>query len=299
MARDAYWFPHDSNARDDPKCSLLIDQLGLEGYGIYWVLVETLRDQPSYRYPLALLPTLARKYLTTAEKMKVVVGNYGLFIVDDNEFFLSTSLCRRMVKWDAKCELQRIKGLKSGEKRRLQAAERTTVEPRLNRGSTVVELEQNRTRQDNIYNKQHTTEPSLGPGVAMDNVLLIIAKIIGNEAAQEWLTECGPEYCQAQVTAMYRQGNNIRNARQWLLSALQNNWAKWQPPLPKADHNCPQCSGQGVVVDLLANITRPCNCVQAQLHLTTQPTAPQSEALPSGRDSVAALTAVVAGRLQA
>ena len=94
MNRDAYWFTHDSNTRDDPQCAILIEQLGLEGYGIYWVLVETLRDQPGYRYPLVLLPSLARKYCTTVEKMRVVVGNYGLFTVVDEEFFLSPDLYR-------------------------------------------------------------------------------------------------------------------------------------------------------------------------------------------------------------
>jgi len=58
---------------------LLIEQLGLEGYGIYWVLIETLRDQTDHRYPFILLNSLARKYNTTAEKMNVVVRNYGLF----------------------------------------------------------------------------------------------------------------------------------------------------------------------------------------------------------------------------
>ena len=38
MSKDAYYFTHDSNAKDDPKCALLIDQLGMEGYGIYWML---------------------------------------------------------------------------------------------------------------------------------------------------------------------------------------------------------------------------------------------------------------------
>lgn len=56
MSKDAYYFTHDSNAKDDPKCALLIDQLGMEGYGIYWMLIEVLRDQPDYKYPLALLP---------------------------------------------------------------------------------------------------------------------------------------------------------------------------------------------------------------------------------------------------
>jgi len=46
--KNAYYFSHDSNAKDDPKCVLLIEQLGLEGYGIYWILIEILRDQPGY-----------------------------------------------------------------------------------------------------------------------------------------------------------------------------------------------------------------------------------------------------------
>lgn len=48
MSKDAYYFTHDSNAKDDPKCALLIDQLGMEGYGIYWMLIEVLRDQPDH-----------------------------------------------------------------------------------------------------------------------------------------------------------------------------------------------------------------------------------------------------------
>jgi len=77
--KDAYYFSHDSNAKDDPKCVLLIEQLGLEGYGIFWVLIETLRDQPEYKYPLALIPALARRYNTTAVKTMHVISDYGLF----------------------------------------------------------------------------------------------------------------------------------------------------------------------------------------------------------------------------
>ena len=106
MLKDAYYFSHDSNAKDDPKCVMLIEQLGLEGYGIFWVLIETLREQPTYKYPMALLPALARRFNTTADKMKAVVCGYGLFVVDDNEFF-SLSLMERMKKLDAKREQAR------------------------------------------------------------------------------------------------------------------------------------------------------------------------------------------------
>lgn len=113
--KDAYYFPHDSNAKDDPKCILLIEQLGLEGYGIYWVLVETLRDQPNYCYPLQLLPALARRFNTTLEKMKTVVLNYGLFHLKDDTFFFSQSLISRMSLYEEKKLKRSLAGKKGNE----------------------------------------------------------------------------------------------------------------------------------------------------------------------------------------
>lgn len=106
VPKDAYYFSHDSNAKDDPKCVLLIEQLGLEGYGIYWVLIEVLRDQPEYKYPIILVPALARKYNTTTEKMRTVINGYGLFTVDENDFF-SFSLIKRMEIYKEKSEKAR------------------------------------------------------------------------------------------------------------------------------------------------------------------------------------------------
>jgi len=112
MSKDAYYFSHDSNAKDDPKCVLLIEQLGMEGYGIFWVLIETLRDQPEYKYPIALIPALSRRYNTTAEKMRTVIMQYGLFETENDEFFYSDSLNRRMGSLSAFRESQRNKALK-------------------------------------------------------------------------------------------------------------------------------------------------------------------------------------------
>lgn len=115
--KDTFWFRHDSNAKDDPKCVLLIDQLGLEGYGIYWVLVEILREQPEYTYPLALLPSLARRYNTTAEKMKAVVCGYGLFEIRDEKIFFSESLLRRMEEYNLLKAKRKAAGEKGNEAR--------------------------------------------------------------------------------------------------------------------------------------------------------------------------------------
>lgn len=118
--KNAFWFKHDSNAKDDPKCVLLIEQLGLEGYGIYWILVETLRDQPDYKYPLALMPALARRYNTSAQKVEAVIKGYQLFMIDDEQFFFSPSLLQRMEDYDGKREQARLAGKRSAEVRKNQ-----------------------------------------------------------------------------------------------------------------------------------------------------------------------------------
>jgi len=117
MNKDAYFFSHDSNSKDDPKCVLLIEQLGLEGYGIFWILVETLRDQPNYKYPLSLLPAIARRYNTSAQKVESVVKSYNLFKCTDDEFFFSSSLINRMETWESSRLKKSIAGKKGNQVR--------------------------------------------------------------------------------------------------------------------------------------------------------------------------------------
>jgi hypothetical protein len=111
--KDAYYFSHDANAKDDPKCVVLIDELGMEGYGIYWMLVETLRSEADYKCPLRMLNGLARRYNTSAEKVQTVVTRYGLFERDD-EWFWSESLMRRMEVYEERKQKLREAGRKGG-----------------------------------------------------------------------------------------------------------------------------------------------------------------------------------------
>jgi hypothetical protein len=95
------YFSHDSNAKDDPKTIRLIDQLGLEAYGAYWVLIELLRDQPSFRLPIAAIPRISRTYNITSAKLTAVINSFELFEID-GEFFFSRSLTKRMSEMSEK-----------------------------------------------------------------------------------------------------------------------------------------------------------------------------------------------------
>lgn len=95
--KDTFYFPHDSNAKDDIKMTLLQSELGMEGYGIYWMLLESLRDQSDYKLPLESTRLLARKYFTKQELILRVINDFDLFTVNKNHFF-SKSFNRRMKK---------------------------------------------------------------------------------------------------------------------------------------------------------------------------------------------------------
>lgn len=171
MKKDAFWFTHDSNAKDDPKITLLIDQLGLEGFGIFWILVETLRDQPEYKYPLQLLPSLARKYATTFEKIKLVVFNYSLFEIENDTMFFSRSLNKRMIPLENTREQRRQAGVASAAKRKLialQEAQNVEIElnklnNEINERSTTVQqscnIVYNSIKEESIKENNNNKEP--------------------------------------------------------------------------------------------------------------------------------------------
>jgi hypothetical protein len=94
--KDAYYFSHDANAQDDPKCMVLIDQLGMEGYGIFWALVEKLRSEKEYKLPLITVEPFAKRWGTSKEKINAVIKNYSLFTIENDTFFYSERLKNSM-----------------------------------------------------------------------------------------------------------------------------------------------------------------------------------------------------------
>ena len=111
------YFTHDAHALEDPKCMLLVSQLGMEGYGMFWALIEILRLQPDYRLPVAMIPALAGKLGVSEAKLRTVIGNYGLFVVQDDTIFFSESLNRRMEALEQAATFRRERALKAAKGR--------------------------------------------------------------------------------------------------------------------------------------------------------------------------------------
>lgn len=113
--KDAFYFSHDSNARHDTKIGAMRSVYGMEGYGWYWVLIEMMREQETYRlrisgkYDYKVLakqmecePDAAAQFVHDC--INEFTGEEGGLFLTDGDFIWSESLNRRMEKKEARSE---------------------------------------------------------------------------------------------------------------------------------------------------------------------------------------------------
>lgn len=86
MKKDNPYFSHDYSASADPKILLMRHDLGAEGYGAYWYLVEQLA-QAGGVLPLKLVPVYADSIKISSAKMLTLINNYELFIIENESFY--------------------------------------------------------------------------------------------------------------------------------------------------------------------------------------------------------------------
>lgn len=112
MDKDAYYFPHFCNARNDRKLRRVRKELGVEGYGIYFMVLEVLREQKDFRYPMDDIDLLADEFRTSDQKVRVVICNYDLFEVDENEQFFSPRFIEYLMPYIERKNANRLNGIK-------------------------------------------------------------------------------------------------------------------------------------------------------------------------------------------
>ena len=92
-------------------------KLGAEGYGIFFMLIERLREEEGYKSTIDY-DTLAFDLRVEPEKVKQVVENYDLFkFTEDGKYFYSDSFNERMEMMDLKRKKLAEAGKKGAEKR--------------------------------------------------------------------------------------------------------------------------------------------------------------------------------------
>lgn len=111
------YFPHDSDARSDDKIIALRIKHKWEGYGLYWALIEKLRDSKDYTLKVDY-NVLAFDLRSDAALIKSIINDFGLFaFTDDGECFYSKSLNMRMKPLDDKRAKLSDAGKRGNERR--------------------------------------------------------------------------------------------------------------------------------------------------------------------------------------
>jgi len=147
MDKEAFYFPHFCNARHDRKIRRLRRELGVEGYGIYFMLLETLREQQDLMYPMDDLDLLSDEFGVSEAKIRTTICNYEFFEVDVDQKFFSPKMLVYLEPYFRMKEQRKMAGKASAEKRIS-----TTVERPFNKGkeSKVNEIKENENKVNEI-----------------------------------------------------------------------------------------------------------------------------------------------------
>ena len=95
-AKTTNYFTHDSNARNDERIVRLRMKHGAEGYGVFFMLLERMREETDYM-SVKDYNMIAFDLRVDAAIVKSVVEDFGLFVfTEDGKYFYSESFTQRM-----------------------------------------------------------------------------------------------------------------------------------------------------------------------------------------------------------
>ena len=149
------YFPHDSNARNSDKMIRLRMTHKAAGYGVYFMILERLREEPSYM-SVKDYNMIAFDLRVDTALVKSVIEDFGLFVVTpDGNYFYSESFNERMAVKDEKSR-RRAEAGREGMRKRYGSPENTENLTKLpqNGNNVITKLpkEGNKERKENIYN---------------------------------------------------------------------------------------------------------------------------------------------------
>ena len=150
MEKEAFYFPHFCNARHDRKIRRLRKELGTEGYGIYFMLLETLREQQDLMYPLEDLDLLAEEFNVSEAKVRVAICNYGLFEIDEEQKFFSPKMLVYLEPYFKMKEQRKMAGQKSADKRKSIEISTTVQQPFNDRSTKESKVKESKEKESKV-----------------------------------------------------------------------------------------------------------------------------------------------------
>ena len=191
--------------------SLLIEE-GYEGYGLYWAILEVLRDAPSYRYSPDPRVWAYVLHAQDTAKVERILTKYGLFDTDNDDLIFSPWLIEQLETYDDTRRKRQEAGKRGAASRWGVSSSRdgnAIAKPSLDDGNAIAY------NQTNITNSMQENEiPSMAGGVDIRLLCQDQGKPISAELFQT-IADTQPEghapgYI-AQVCIQYGMGENVLN----------------------------------------------------------------------------------------
>jgi len=115
------FFPHPSNLRNDRRMKRVMKDLpGGVGYGAVVILIERLRCEENYSYPIADLDLLSDEFDISLPILQTVISKYGFFELIKDEVLISPVLNTLMDPYTNRIEQAKIAGQISAQKRKIK-----------------------------------------------------------------------------------------------------------------------------------------------------------------------------------
>lgn len=135
------YFPHDSNARNSAELLPIRMKYGVEGYGIYFMILERLREEENYM-SVKDYNMIAFDLRVDAQKVKSIVEDFGLFtFTEDGECFYSEGFLKRMEIKDERSKKRAEAGKRGAVKRWQKNSKAMAMPSKKNSNAIAMPLE--------------------------------------------------------------------------------------------------------------------------------------------------------------
>lgn len=129
--KESYYFPHYIGARNDRKIKRVRKDFGVEGYALFFMTLERLREEESLKIPVEDIDLLADDFGTSEAKLHTLIHNYKLFDFEESangRIFFSPKQIQYLEPYFEMREQRRLAGIASGKARKRKAKEKIEKE---------------------------------------------------------------------------------------------------------------------------------------------------------------------------
>lgn len=165
MIKNTHWWPHPADLRHDRRMKRAMhDFPGGVGYGAIVLVMEVLRCQNGFQYPMEDLDLLASELDVSLPILQTIISSYGFFKIveeEDGKVFFSPVLNDLMIPYLEKQKKNQIAGKISAQKRKLKQEQQLYALSKLCSSEQMLDKCQTGVEQNRIENRREDKKRSL------------------------------------------------------------------------------------------------------------------------------------------